>query len=237
MKANGPLCIAAAGLLLLVPAAAAAQDEAGGTVSADVSATAGAGATGLADAEGWFLQPGIGAAIPLADSDYDFYIDTSLDLSFAAGYLFSLGGGEAYIGPEVAVAYTFEDVDDELESGGFDAYAGRFRALAGGRFQIDFGGPFLFCRFLAGLDLMHVSWESTGAIRAEDDGSDAGLGLLNSIGFGARVSDMVGIVVVFDFPTSVHGHANFGTPPGSALDFPSLETTDVEMTLGVTIRL
>jgi hypothetical protein len=221
MKPQGPIHIAAAGLLLLMPAAASAQTEAGG-------------AAGTAAGEGWFLQPGIGVAVPLADPEYDAFIDTSLDLSFAAGYLFSLGGGEAYIGPEVVVDYTFMDVDDRIEeSAQIDAYAGRFRALAAGRFLLDFGGPFLFCRFGVGLDIMHSSWERTVAPFADDSSSDVGLALLNSIGFGARVSDMVGIVVIFDFPTSIHGHVNFGAP----LDFPSVETTDIEMTLGVTIRL
>jgi len=224
MKPQRPIQIAVAGILFLLPAAAPAQTETAAPVGLAAGADFGSG---------WFLQPGFGVAVPLSDSEYDAFIDTSFELSFAAGYLFSLGGGEAYAGPEVVAGYTFQDVDDRLEeSGHVDAFAGRFRALAAGRFVLDFGGPFLFCRFGVGFDLIHASWEETRT-HVEDHGSDAGLAILNSIGFGARVADTVGIVVIFDFPTSIHGHVNYG----ALLDFPSVETTDIEMTLGVTIRL
>ncbi len=235
MKRKGPIHIAAVGLLLLLPAAASAQVEAGASVSAEASVSGGVATTGLGDAGGWFLQPGLGVAVPLADSAYDAFIDTSLELSFSAGYLFPLGGGEAYIGPEIVTGYTFQDVDDRIEEGSHvDAFAGRFRALGAARFLLDFGGPFLFCRFGVGLDVIHASWEETRTPFTSDHGSDAGLALLNSIGFGARVSDMIGIVVIFDFPSSLHGRVNYGALP---LSLPSVETMDIEMTLGVTIRL
>jgi hypothetical protein len=85
-----------------------------------------------------------------------------------------------------------------------------------------------------GLDIIHASWDGTTPTGPyEDHGSDAGFAILNSFGFGARVADTVGIVVIFDFPMSIHGDVNYGALP----IHDSVETTDIEMTLGVTIRL
>lgn len=178
-----------------------------------------------------FVQPGLGVAVALSDGTYQGYVDASFEFGASGGYLFALPGGEAFIGPEAIVSYTVHDIDDDYEDHlDADAYAGRFRLLGGARFQVDLGGPYVFCRFAIGLDWSHASWEYR-LLPGEDDESDAGLALQAGFGFGARVSDGVAVGMILDFPMSIHDDTADG-----GVDY-DVDSLDVELTLAVTIFL
>lgn len=131
---------------------------------------------------GGFVEGVFGAAVPLADDEYTDTVDASPKLGVRAGTLGARGGGV-----ELTLDFTPVSFVGDASFGNVETTAQRFRALIGGRYQRELGGPgFVFGRIGAGLDLGHVSTQ--GSVLGFDvDESQTDLGLALELGGGVGV--------------------------------------------------
>ena len=191
-----PLTVLAAGLALAVATPAQAQEEGG--------------------FEGFMIEAAVGLATPLSDENWENTADPSFITGVAFGYMFSLGGWSAAIGPEVDLSYSPTNVEDTRWGGGGDddVTVGRLRLTGGARFVVGFGSAYLLGRVGVGLDYAHASWDTVVSDRDTDD-SDVGASLLLAMGMGYLLADWVGLTVQMEFPIGFHD--NPSQPPLAVL--------------------
>lgn len=204
---------AAAGLALLAAMPAAAQEN---------------------DLGGFFIEVPVGLTMPVGEGASAGLYDPSLVVGVNLGYLFSLGGWSAAIGPAVDAHYGIGNVEDGFRShdgGEDDLYLGRLRVIGGARFVVGFGSAFLFMRVGVGVDYVHASWDPPIYDQDNDD-SDAAAGLVAGVGMGYMFTDLIGMAFLIDFPVGFHNADDDGDP----IDWDD-EMVDLETSLAVVFNL
>jgi hypothetical protein len=185
--------VLAAALLLAIPAAAGAQE---------------AGAHDAGGFEGFLIEVPVGLAIPISEAAWQDTADPSFVTGATIGYMFTLGGWSAALGPEVEVTYSPVNVEDKAwgHGGQDNVYVGRLRVTGGARFVLGFGSAYMFGRIGVGLDYAHASWDNPPVGNANDDfnDSDAAPALLLAVGMGYLVTDWLGVTVQLELPTGFH---------------------------------
>jgi hypothetical protein len=158
------------------------------------------------DLEGFFIEVPVGVGTPLGDSGNEGMYDSSFWTGVNLGYLFSVGGGTVAIGPALDVQYSPGNVDQNFhpgDGGEDDIYLGRFRAIGGARLLVGFGSAYMLMRVGVGLDYVHASWDPPIYDRDSDD-SDVAAGMVAGLGMGYRLTDLIGLNFLLDFPIGFH---------------------------------
>jgi opacity protein-like surface antigen len=161
------------------------------------------------DLGGFFIEIPIGLGTPVGESGYESLYDSSFWTGVNLGYLFSLGGWSAAIGPAVDLQYAIGNVDGEWQSNDAtqdDLYLGRLRAIGGARFVVGFGSAYLLTRVGIGLDFVHASWDywRPGNQHVVGDHSDTSFGIVAGIGMGYQITELIGVTFLLDFPIGFH---------------------------------
>ena len=168
---------------------------------------------------GGFFEAAGGMMLPLGDDDYENVIDPSFKLGFHGGSW--LGK----IGIEGAVDWSTmsEDLDGMVLGQSFDTDVNRFRVQLGVRAGTRVGKSkqaLVFARFLAGIDISHVS-VTTVVLGTESSSSDSDTGLALEAGMGVLV-DVGGVAVggqvavPFAFHDQTDNNPNDGYDPDYA---------------------
>ena len=185
-------CVLAAGLALAVATPARAQ----GVAAED------------GGFEGFMIEAAVGLATPLSEANWENTADPSFITGIAFGYMFSLGGWSAAIGPEVDLSYSPINVEDADWGGGGqdDVGVGRLRLTGGARFVVGFGSAYLLGRVGVGLDYAYANWDDppVHAANGDTDDSDVGASLLLAAGMGYMLADWIGLTVQMEFPIGFH---------------------------------
>jgi hypothetical protein len=158
------------------------------------------------DLEGFFIEIPVGIGTPLGDSGNEGMYDSSFWTGVNLGYLFSIGGGTVAIGPALDVQYSPGNVDQNFHEGDGsqdNLYLGRFRAIAGARMLVGFGSAYMLMRVGVGIDYVHASWDSV-VYNAYAHDSDAAAGMVAGLGMGYRLTDLIGLNFLIDFPIGFH---------------------------------
>jgi opacity protein-like surface antigen len=184
-------CLLAAGLALAAATPAQAQEEGG--------------------FEGFMIEIPVGLATPLSEGQWEDTADPSFVTGAAFGYMFSLGGWSAAIGPEVELTYSPVNVEDKRwgrDGGDDDVYIGRLRVTGGARFVVGFGSAYLLGRVGVGIDYAHASWDNppVGDAGEDTDDNDTAAALLLAMGMGYMLTDWIGLTLQMEFPIGFHDH-------------------------------
>jgi hypothetical protein len=158
------------------------------------------------DLEGFFIEIPVGVGTPVGDYSNEGMYDSSFWTGVNLGYLFSVGGGTVAIGPALDVQYSPGNVDQSFtpgDGGEDDIYLGRFRAIGGARLVVGFGSAYMLMRVGVGLDYVHASWDPPIYDRDGDD-SDVAAGMVAGLGMGYRLTDLIGLAFLLDFPIGFH---------------------------------
>lgn len=154
-------------------------------------------ATGTAHADNFF-EADLGAAVPIADDDYDNNVSNSLKLGVRLGTATKFGG--------LDLSIDFTPFSDDLSSDAIDVSIQRYRFMLGGRYVHPITPKARFyVRAAGGLDLIHynVSGSIIG-IDIDQSETDAGIALqfdtgvlfdLGKVSVGARL----GVPLAFHF--------------------------------------
>lgn len=154
------------------------------------------------DLEGFFIEVPLGIGTPIGDYGNEGMYDSSFWTGVNLGYLFAVGGGTVAIGPALDVQYSPGNVDQTFppdRAGEDDLYLGRFRAIAGARMLVGFGSAYMLMRVGVGLDYVHASWDPPIYDRDSDD-SGIAAGMVAGLGMGYRLTDLIGLSFLLDFP-------------------------------------
>jgi hypothetical protein len=188
--------VLAAGLALAVATPARAQEEGG--------------------FQGFMIEAAVGLATPLSEAQWEDTADPSFITGVAFGYMFSLGGWSAAIGPEVDLSYSPTNVEDKewgeggTHGGQHDVRVGRLRFTGGARFVVGFGSAYLLGRVGVGMDYAYANWDDPPVHDNDGDTADADVGasLLLAAGMGYMLADWVGLTVQMEFPIGFHDNPN-----------------------------
>ncbi len=184
--------VLAAGLALAVATPARAQEAEGGAF------------------EGFMIEASVGLATPLSEQHWEDIADPSFMTGVAFGYMFSLGGWSAALGPEVDLSYSPTNVNDDSYGGGTqdDIRLGRLRLTGGARFVVGFGSAYILGRIGVGMDYGYANWDDPPihASNGDTDDSDVSAALLLGAGMGYMLADWVGLTVQMLFPIGFHDH-------------------------------
>jgi opacity protein-like surface antigen len=152
----------------------------------------------LASADGW-VEVVVGAAVPVADSDYTDRVDNSPTAGLR------VGGDRDGVGAEVAIDYTPIDIHGSSTFAGVEFSAWRTRALVAARVIRPIGRKaVVFARAGAGVDLANISASGSFlGVNVDQSETDTGLALEVGVGIGVTL-DPVLLGVQLGVPIGLH---------------------------------